>query len=219
MEYQSLLIASFGFLIIHFVSATNLRVGIVKKWGMNAWMGLFSLVSLTFFCWMVYSYMIADTSAKLWVMPLWWLWVNALLMFMALFFVIMGNVPDKNARLGKGIFSITRHPSNWGIAIFCIAHLVSNGSVAGLVFWGSIAGVGIFGSYFLDKRKTTTGGEERWVNSLKNSSWLPFWALVKGKTEISFDDFKPSAVMISVAVFFVAAIVHVAVFKTYILPL
>lgn len=219
MEYQSLLIASLGFLIIHFVSATGLRAGIVKKWGLGAWMGLFSLASLVFFSWMVYAYMNAAPAAPLWVMPLWWLWVNALLMFVALFFIIMGNVPDENARLGKGIFAITRHPSNWGIAIFAATHLVSNGSLAGVMLWGSIMGVGIIGSYFLDKRKTADGGAERWVNSLENSSWLPFWALITGKTTMSFDEFRPLSVMIAVAVFFVAAIVHVAVFRTYILPL
>lgn len=219
MPYTSLFIASLGFLLIHFVSATKLRANIVNKWGMKVWMSLFSLVSMIFFVWVIYEYVIVDEAEKLWTMPLWWLWVNALLMFMAVFFIILGNVPDSNARLGKGIFAITRHPSNWGIGIFAVAHLITNGSLPGLIFWSAIAGTGIIGSYFLDKRKTATGGQERWINSLKNSSWLPFWALITRKTTISFEDFKPMSVMIAVAVFFVAAIVHLVAFKTYILPL
>lgn len=153
MISASLILASMGFLLIHFVSATHLREIVVQSWGVGAWMGLFSLLSLGFFSWMVVEYMQADQLDKLWYLPLWWLWVNAILMFIAMFFIIMGNVPDKDARLGKGIFAITRHPSNWGIAIFAATHLISNGSFEAMLFWGSIMSTGIIGSFFLDKKK------------------------------------------------------------------
>lgn len=218
MSYLSLLIASLGFLLIHFVSATNIRQNIVDKWGVNAWMIIFSLLSLGFFSWMVYEYMVAEAVESLWVLPQWWLWGNAVLMFAAIFLIILGNIPDKDARLGKGVFAITRHPTNWGMALFAAAHMASNGSIEAQLFWGSIMGTGVIGSYFLDKRKIATGSE-RWQKAPQNSSWLPFWAVITGRATLAFDDFKPMPVMVAVAVFFVAAIVHVAIFKSHVLPL
>lgn len=218
MQYSSLFIASLGFLLIHFVSATNVRETVIAKYGQNAWMILFSLLSLGFFVWMVVEYMGADRVEDLWLVPTGWLWTNAVLMFMAIGFVILGNMPDKNARLGKGIFAITRHPSNWGIAIFAFAHMVGNPSVEAQLFWGSIAGTGVIGSYLLDKRKLKTGGE-RWEKSPENSSWLPFLAMIKGRTTLAAEDFKLLPVAVAVALFFVAMIIHVAFFGTYILPL
>lgn len=218
MQHSSLLIASLGFFLIHLVSATNIRQNVIAKTGENAWMGLFSALSLGFFVWMVIEYMGAERLETLWVLPLWWLWLNAILMFFALSIIIMGNIPDKNARLGKGVFAITRHPTNWGMAIFAACHMLSNGSVEAQLFWGAILGAGIIGSYFLDRRKIATGSE-RWQKSPENSSWLPFLALITGKTKFKFDDIKPISIMASIAVFFIAAIVHVGVFSSYILPL
>lgn len=218
MQYLSLFTASLGFLVIHFVSATNLRQNTVEKFGLGAWKASFSLLSLVFFVWMVVEYMATERLENLWTMPAWWLWVNAALMFVAIFFIILGNIPDKDARLGKGVFAMTRHPTNWGMAIFSIAHMVSNGSVEAQLFWGSLLGTGVIGSYFLDKRKIKTGSE-RWQNAPQNSSWLPFWALIGGRTTIAFEDFKLMPVVVAVTVFFVAMIVHVGVFRTYILPL
>lgn len=218
MQYLSLFIASLGFLLIHFVSATNIRTVVVEKWGMNAWMSLFSVVSLGFFVWMVIEYMRAGQYEILWVLPIWWLWVNVVLMFVAIFFIIMGNIPDKAARLGKGVFAITRHPTNWGMAIFAAAHMASNGSVEAQLFWGSLLGTGVIGSYFLDKRKLKSG-EERWVKSPENSSWLPFWAIITGRAKLRVADFKLMPVMIAVLVFIVAMFVHVRVFGSFLLPL
>lgn len=218
MPYLSLALASLGFLLIHFVSATNLRAKFIEKYSINVWMSTFSVVSMCLFVWMVIEYMNDESAETLWVMPSWWLWVNAVLMFAALFFIIMSNIPDKDARLGKGIFAITRHPTNWGMAIFAAAHMLTNGSVEAQLFWGSLLGTAIVGSYFLDKRKTATG-EKRWLEAPKNSSWLPFLAIIQGKAKLKFDDFKPLPVMASVAVFFIAAIVHVGIFGTYLLPL
>ena len=218
MQYMSLFIASLGFLVIHFVSVTNLREMVIKKYGQNVWMILFSLLSLGFFVWMVIEYLGAEAVEDLWVTPSWWLWINAILIFMGLGLVILSNIPDKDARLGKGVFAITRHPTNWGMALFAFAHMVSNPSVEAQLFWGAIVGTGVIGSYLLDIRKIKTGGE-RWAKSPENSSWLPFWALLKGRTVIAAEDFKLLPVAIAVTVFFVAMIVHVAFFGTYILPL
>lgn len=218
MQHLSLFIASLGFLLIHFVSATNIRALVVKKWGMNAWMSLFSVASLGFFVWMVVEYMAADQSEVLWLMPAWWLWVNAVLMFVGLSFIVLGNIPDKAARLGKGVFAITRHPTNWGMAIFAAGHMVSNGSVEAQLFWGSLLGTGIIGSYLLDKRKLKNGGE-RWVKSPKNSSWLPFWAIITGRTKLKISDFKLMPVTVAVLVFIVAMFVHVRVYGSFLLPL
>ncbi|PCI87990.1 MAG: hypothetical protein COB24_04445 [Hyphomicrobiales bacterium] len=218
MQYTSLLIASLGFFLIHFVSATNLREMVIKKWGQNVWMMLFSILSLGFFVWMVVEYMGGGRVEDLWAVPRWWLWVNAVLMFVGLGFIVLGNIPDKDARLGKGIFAITRHPTNWGMALFAFAHMVSNPNVEAQLFWGSILGTGVIGSYLLDRRKLKTGGE-RWVDAPQHSSWVPFWAMIKGRTTLGAEDFKLLPVAVAVAVFFVAMIIHVAFFGTYILPL
>ncbi|MCJ8324543.1 MAG: hypothetical protein HRU29_06210 [Rhizobiales bacterium] len=218
MENLSLFIASLGFLLLHFVSATNLRAAMVNKYGLGAWMGIFSLFSLGFFSWMTLEYLQANRFEDLWVMPDYWLWMNAALMFVAFAFIVLGNIPDKDAKLGKGIFAITRHPSNWGVAIFALAHMVSNGSIEAQMFWGSLFGSAVVGSYFLDNRKIREGSV-RWQNSAENSSWLPFLAIAQGRTRLTHADFKLVPVIGAVSFWFLAMIVHVGFFGTYILPL
>lgn len=218
MENMSLLIASLGFLLLHFVSATNIRAAMVKKYGLGAWMGIFSLFSLGLFSWMTYEYLLADRFEDLWVLPSYWLWINAVLMFVAFAFIVLGNIPDKDAKLGKGIFAITRHPSNWGVSIFALSHMITNGSIEAQLYWGALCGAGIIGSYFLDKRKIREGSE-RWQISAKNSSWLPFWAIYKGRASLAYEDFKLVPVIGAVSFWFLAMIVHVGFFGTYILPL
>lgn len=218
MEHSALFLASLGFLLLNLVSATNIRAKMVSKFGLGAWLGLFSLSSLGLFSWMTYEYLQADRIEDLWVMPNFWLWINAGLMFVSIVFIVLGNFPDKDAKLGKGIFAITRHPSNWGVSLFALSHMITNGSIEAQFYWGALLGAGIMGSYFLDKRKTTEGSE-RWQNAPKNSSWLPFWALVKGRARLTYEDFKLVPVFAAVSGWFLAMIVHVGFFGTYILPL
>ncbi|MBN33412.1 MAG: hypothetical protein CMM46_01300 [Rhodospirillaceae bacterium] len=70
-------------------------------------------------------------------------------MLALVFFVVCGNATPNPSSVGSekalerenaagGIFSITRHPLLWGIALWALAHLIANGDVASLLFFASI---------------------------------------------------------------------------------
>ncbi len=38
----------------------------------------------------------------------------------------------------QGIFSVTRHPLTWGIALWASAHLLANGDLVSLIFFANL---------------------------------------------------------------------------------
>lgn len=218
MENPNLLIAALGFTLIHFVSITGLRAKVVGKYGLGAWLGPFAVLTLGFVSWMIYEFIYAEVTEELWYMPDWWLWVNAVLMLIILGFMIFSEWKVKVDRLGGGLLAVTRHPSNWGTAIFAALHMLTNSSVESLIFFGSFLLVGIFGSLFLDWRKTREG-DEKWLELVAVTSWMPFLAIIQGRNKFRFKDFKWWQGVVLLVVWAAVIELHRGYFGKYILPL
>ncbi|NRA87209.1 MAG: hypothetical protein HRU28_07400 [Rhizobiales bacterium] len=232
MQYISLFIASFGFMALHFVSASNIRAKVITKFGEIAWLSLFSILSLVFFIWMVVEYIAAERVEDLWQMPLWWLWVNAALMFISLTLILLGYISKnpaigesnltkhalKGKHLGKGIFAITRHPAMWGVAILSAAHMLTNGSIEAQMFFGSLLGTAVIGSYLQDKRKARNHGEE-WAQYATKTSWLPFKALLSGRAKFRISDLKWWQIGLAIILWAGLLELHRGYYGAYVLPL
>lgn len=232
MQYLSLFLVSFGFMTMHFVSSTKIRSRFINRFGELAWLGLFSVLSIGFLGWMIFAYLTADRIEDLWQMPIWWLWVNAVLMFVSLTFILLGYISKnpaagetrltqyalKGKHLGKGVFAITRHPSMWGVAIMSFAHMVSNGSVEAQIFFGSLLGTAIIGSYLQDKRKARDFGDD-WAQYAAKTSWLPFKAMIEGRARFEFLDIKWWQITLTAMLWYGLYELHVRVFSAYLLPI
>jgi uncharacterized membrane protein len=85
---------------------------------------------------------------------------------------------------GGGVFAITRHPLMWGAAIWAIAHILSQATARGLLFFGTFAATALVGSWLQDMRKRRDLGEE-WNTFEKKTSFVPFAAMLQGRARLS----------------------------------
>lgn len=218
MENSLLFIAALGFLTIHLSSATNIRASVIKKYGENTWMAIFAMLALGFFVWMSYEYFYAEVTEDLWYMPDWWLWVNAVIMLISMIFMIVGAIPAQSGKVGVGLRAITRHPSNWGTALFAATHMITNSNAESFMFFGSFLGVGVIGTYLLDRRKTREG-DKKWLELVAVTSYMPFKAMIEGRAKFSFKDVIWWQWLIAVVAWALIIELHRGYFGKYIVPL
>lgn len=216
MEYLNLSIAAAGFTLLHFSSATNIRANVMARFGSGAWLGPYAILSLSLFSWMCYEFYIAEVSQNFWNVPDGYLWVHAGIMLISMLFMVFGGV--KTNRIGGGLKAITRHPSNWGTTIFAGSHMIVNSSVESLIFFGSLFSVGLIGTFLLDRRKIRAA-DEKWLELVAVTSWVPFAAILQGRTKFSFNDLKWWHYVVVIVVWMLIMEIHRGIFGKYILPL
>lgn len=112
--------------------ADGWRMRQVARLGEKRWKGLFSLVSLLGLALVVYGYGQArGLAGELWSAPPWTRHTAALLTLAAFVLVAAAYVPANQikARLG--------HPMVAGVALWALAHLLSNGRLADVVLFAA----------------------------------------------------------------------------------
>ena len=161
---NALLAASSAFFLLHMLPATPLRPRLIGVAGEFVYAAIFSIASAAAIWWMVSSFNAAPYGDKLWVAPAAWLWLKAALVLFA-YILIVGGVATPNpsapggdkvlekGNAASGIYAITRHPLMWGIAIWAIAHMISQPNLRGFVFFGGFAATALIGSYLQQRRK------------------------------------------------------------------
>jgi uncharacterized membrane protein len=75
----------------------------------------------------------------------------------------------------------------WGLAIWALAHLLANGDLAGLIFFGSFAALALVGPHLIDAKMARHRGEA-WQRFAGETSWLPFQAMLQGRTRLRLGD-------------------------------
>ena len=127
--------------------------------------------------------------------PLWAVtalgWAPLALMPFALMSLVIG-VPSPNPSLAGmegrfrgeiqalGIFRVTRHPVQTGIALWALGHLLANGDTASIWFFGAMLALAVGGAVSLDRRKARDKGEA-WRAFASTTSLLPFAAILRGR--------------------------------------
>lgn len=195
---SDVLYAGIVFIGIHVLSSTPLRATVVRRLGEGAFLGLFSLFSALTLGWMIWAWSAAPFES-LWVPPLWTRWVTVVLMVPAIFLIVAsltGANPSMTGREGElaalntsdgagGILTITRHPLFCGIALFSVAHLLSNGDAASTWLFGALAVLAIAGMPLQDRKKAE-GGNAAWGPFALRTSAIPFAAVLQGRTKIDW---------------------------------
>jgi uncharacterized membrane protein len=217
MEPMGLLVlATAVFIATHFVPSTPLRPGLVAMLGDKGYLGLYSLVSLVAIGWMIWAYTGAPHD-RLWVGDEFKVWALVLMPF-SLISVVAGGMTrnpgavrqeDALATMGepRGILRVTRHPIQWGIALWALLHLVARGDTASLVFFGGFALLSILGTALIDARKNRTLGAS-WQRFASVTSNFPFAAIVQGRNQFRFEEIGWKKVLIGVGAYFVILFLH-----------
>jgi uncharacterized membrane protein len=145
-----LIIGLLIFFGIHLVpTQTELRDGLIGRFGAGAYRAAFSVISLIGFVLIVVGYgkmqVLAGKNPQIWVPPTWTTHVVLPLMIVSMILLVAANVPSNIKR-------IVKHPMLLGIKIWAFAHLLANGDLASMVLFGSFLAYAVFDRISVKRR-------------------------------------------------------------------
>ena len=180
-----LITASVAFVGTHFLMSHPLRPAMVGALGEKGFAGVYTIVSLLTFGWMIWAYPAASAEAP---SPLWdagqagWIFATLLMWLGSVLF--MGSLRRNPAfpRAGKvlekidepnGVYSITRHPMMWGFAIWAAVHAIVYPTPASLVLSATIAFLALVGAALQDEKKAKQLGQV-WLEWRSKTGFIPY---------------------------------------------
>jgi uncharacterized membrane protein len=182
----SLVAASVTFLGTHFALSHPLRAPLVKAVGAAGFQGLYSLVALASFGWMVMAFRAVGPGG----LPLWngsgnALWAIASLVTLLALTLFLGSFASNPAlpapgaeKLAvlepRGAFLVTRHPMMWGFALWAAAHILVNPTPRSLVLAGAVLILALVGAHLQDGKKEALMGAA-WSQWESKTSYWPRW--------------------------------------------
>lgn len=215
-SFNELIITMGGFALTHFAfSSGPLRKPLAKMMGAKGFSIFYSIVSLVLFFWAVSAYIDAP-HVELWPLSMVAGIFAVVIMLPACVFIITGYfTPNPVSLIGvkhvlkpaQGITKITRHPVMWGLSFWALAHIFANGDVASIIFFGLFLLVALGGAAHLDMRTRKRLGEKYDI-LCKESSFVPFAAIIAGRTSVSVGEIGWLQVLGGVVVFGVLLAAH-----------
>ncbi len=172
------------------VSGTRLRDRLVSKIGERPFLAAFSALSLLLLWWLVGAYQGAP-HVGLWETGTGVRHGAMAVMFVASVLIAAGFslTSPTGVDLGgglkapAGIFKVTRHPVLGGIGLWALVRMAANGDAAGVILFGAMAVLAFAGALFIDAKKRRRWGEE-WTRFAAETSYIPFAALIGGRTRL-----------------------------------
>ncbi len=223
----TLVATSVFFVGLHVVlSGTGLRRSIVRVTGERPFQGLFSVLAALGLLWMVLAY-ISVTGPVLWEAQFLEDIVLVVMPF-ALILAVAGSTTRNPMSVGQigmleadrsvhGIVHVTRHPINWGIAMWAGAHMLANGDVPSLIFFGALAFLAMVGSWQIDlKRKREK--PYQWAQFSAQTSFVPLAALIGRRTRVSLGEIGWIRIVAALALYAILLGVHPWLFGESVIP-
>jgi uncharacterized membrane protein len=213
---SGLTLATLAFVGGHFLlSNPMLRGPLAGALGETAFAGLYSILALAAFAWMLVSYGEAP-RVELWPAAPVLRFVPILAMPLAVLLVIGGYtqrnptaVMQPMAKPGSdpapGILTITRHPVMWGIALWALSHIPPNGDAASLILFGGLAVLALGGTVAIDaKRRARDPGSFARLEAVTSN--VPFTAIREGRTRLA--RIQPWRLVLAAATYFALLAAH-----------
>ena len=163
------------------LSSLTLRRPLIQRLSEKGFQGIYSLLVLAAFVWMIFAYRAAP-YVELWRAPPWTRWIPLVTMPIAFLFLVCGYSTQNPTQMmqekavgaePRGIVRITRHPALWSFALWGMAHIPPNGDVASICLFGGIAFLAIAGMQHIDSRRKVALGEA-WEPFAAKTSLVPF---------------------------------------------
>jgi len=171
-ELTALIAASIAFVGSHFLLSHPFRAPLVARLGERGFLGVYSLVSLACFGWMVAAFRaIGQGGDVLWDGGGPVLWGIASLLTLLAMVLLLGSLlgvnpalPLVSARLvsaskASGVYAVTRHPMMWALALWALAHGLVSPSPRVLVLGAAIGVLALLGAHLQDRKKAALLGE------------------------------------------------------------
>jgi uncharacterized membrane protein len=206
----SIWLAAAFWLGLHLIVAGPLRWPLVDKIGEPAFRGIFSLLSLAGLVWFIFAYRAAP-YIPLWPTPPALGWLAYVMVFLAFLLIVVGigstNATETNAprmidsKLPVyGITRVTRHPRLCGLVLWATAHMMVNGQLAAFVMFGALLVTVVNGMVSIDRKRRRTLGAV-WDEFAKQTSRVPFLAILTGRTRFELSEFRLWQIALAVALF------------------
>ncbi len=189
MAAQLLLAASL-FVGTHLVLSHPLRAPLVRRIGEARFLGLYSLVALATFVWMVMAARAMPPEAPMWSTPGWGWMLAALTMFVASILLagsFFGNPasPDPARKLtvperAAGVYAVTRHPMLWSFILWAAVHVLVWPTTRTLILSGAVALLSLVGARGQDRKKRRLLGDS-WRGWMRHTAFVPFAGQIGGR--------------------------------------
>ncbi|HEY0149535.1 MAG TPA: NnrU family protein [Allosphingosinicella sp.] len=190
IEHAGLALATAAFVGTHLALSHPLRTRLVQNVGEAGFTGLYSIVAMLTFGWMILAYISIDVSVPFWIAPHWWWIASSAIMLFASVLLVGSFVKNpafphprgakQAARPATGVFAITRHPMNWAFALWALIHLSLWLSPRNLIVALGILILALAGSVGQDRKKRAVLGRA-WQDWERRTSFVPFAGLLTGR--------------------------------------
>lgn len=195
----ALLIAALVLLVTHLgISGTALRGQLVSRIGEQAYLGVYSVITLASMGYFIWLYGELPRLDYLWFPDPVLYWVPKILMVIACVLMVGGFMVKNPTSVGQesaldsqesviaaatGVNRITRHPFQWAVILWAASHLVANGDTVSVVFFTAFILLSGIGSLSLDAKKQATLGDAFTPFAALTSN-LPFGAILAGRNKL-----------------------------------
>ncbi len=178
----SLALASVTFVGTHFMMSHPLRAPLVATFGAGLFQGIYSIVSLASFYWMVVAYQSVPVGVGYWQVGD-RLWIAASVLTLLASVLLVGSfvrnpaLPNPKAeelaaKMPSGVFLVTRHPMMWSFALWGVAHILIAPRIEVFILAGSIVFLALAGSKAQEIKKRTTMGVD-WDGWMRKTHYFP----------------------------------------------
>lgn len=200
--------ALIGFVFIHVgVSATGLRGQLVARLGEWGYRGVFSTASIVLLGLMIWGFAQVrgdpydPLNAWLWIPPVWTRHVTHLLVLLGFLLIVPGVLAPGPTTVGlegrvereepaKGMMRISRHPFLWGVSLWALGHLLSNGERYSVMLFGALFAMALLGTRSID-RKGRARDPEHYARFEAVTSNVPFAAILQGRNKLVLSEIWP----------------------------
>jgi uncharacterized membrane protein len=203
----SLFISCLYFIGAHFLlSHHRIRTTLLTTLGTKPFFAVYSLIATSGLLLIIYHYLHITENPMLFVPNRFTRTLGMLGMYIAVLFLVLAIWQNKLSQKKspimttiaspQGIYRVTRHPLLMASTLWSISHILINGHQAMWIVAGSLLVLNLFGIRRIDHRKHLILGN-RWQDYLKETSVIPFMAIVQKRNQMVWREFHPLAPIVT----------------------
>ena len=210
----SLFLACLYFIGAHFLLSTHrIRTTLITTFGAKPFFAMYSCIAVSGLLLIIYYYQQLPENPLLFVPHRLTQFLGMFGMYIAVLCLVLAiwqnKVAQKNTTVlvsiapPQGIYRVTRHPILISTVLWAISHILMSGTQAIGMVAASFLVLNLFGIRRIDHRKNLVLGN-RWEEYLKETSSIPFMAILQKRNQMVWREFPPLALIVTL--FFYAAI-------------